>query len=64
MSQEFGGDEACFNGLADSDVVGDEDADRVLAQGEHERHVLVGARLDSYAGEGSEGSGAGAEADP
>ena len=50
--EELAGDEQRLDGLADADVVGDEEADRVLAEGEEQRKQLVGPRLDGDPAEG------------
>ena len=42
--EELAGDEAGLDGLADADVVGDQQADGVLAQRHEQRHELVAAR--------------------
>ena len=60
--QQLAGDEAGLDGLADADVVGDQQAHRVQLEGHQQRDELVGARLDGDAAEGAEGAGAAAEA--
>ena len=35
--EKFAGDEDCFDGFADTDIVGDEQADWIEFQGEHQR---------------------------
>ena len=56
--QEFAGDEEGLNGLADADVIGDEEADGVEAEGHEEGDELVGAGADGDAAQGAEGAGA------
>src|SRR5699024_5157911 len=63
LGQEFGGDQARFDGLADTDVVTDEHAYGRLAQCHEQWHQLVGAGLDGDAGQGTEGARPGAETD-
>ena len=57
--EQFAGDEARLDGLADADVVGDEHAHRVELERHHQRHELVGAGLDRDAPEAAEGAGGG-----
>lgn len=64
LGQEFLRDQARLDGLADSDVVGDQHPYGLLPQRHQQRDELVGAGLHGDAGEGAERSGAGAEADP
>ena len=64
LLQQLGGDQAGLDGLADADVVGDQQPDRVLPQRHQQRDELVGARLDGEPGQRAERPGAGAEADP
>ena len=59
--EQLAGDERRLDGLADADVVGDEQAHRVLLQRHHERHELVGARLDGYLPDAAERPGAAPE---
>lgn len=54
---ELPGDEEGFDGLADADVVCDEEADGVEAQGHEKRDELVDARADGDAAEGAERGG-------
>ncbi len=61
--EELAQDERRLNGLADADVVGDEEADGIEPQGHQEGYELVGPGLDSDGSEGAEGSGGGAEAE-
>ena len=62
--QQLAGDERRLDGLADADVVGDQQAHRVELERHHQRHELVGPRLDGDAAEAAEraGGGAGGEA--
>ena len=62
--EQLPGDGAGLDGLADADVVGDQQAHRVQLEGHHQRHELVGARLDGDAPEAAEGprGGAGGQA--
>ena len=64
LGEQLGGDQAGLDGLADADVVGDQQPDGVLPQRHQQRHELVGAGLDGDAGEGPERAGAGAEPEP
>ena len=57
--EQFAGDEARLDGLADADVVGDEHAHRVELQRHHQRYELVGPGLDRDAAEAAEGAGGG-----
>ena len=57
--EHLAGDEACLDGLADADVVGDEHAHRVELQRHHQRHELVGPRLDRDSAEAAERSAGG-----
>ena len=50
-------DECRLDGLADSDVVGDEEPDRVESQRHEQRDELVRPRLDRDGSEGTEWSG-------
>ena len=49
--EELTGDQAGLDRLADSDVIGDQEADRRLTKGHEQRDELVGPRLDGDAGE-------------
>ena len=53
LREQLGGDQAGLDGLADADVVGDEQPDGVLPQRHEQRHVLVAARADADARPGS-----------
>ena len=64
LLQQLGRDQAGLDGLADADVVGDQQPDRVLPQRHQQRDELVGAGLDREPGQRPERPGAGAEADP
>ena len=55
---------AGLDGLADADVVGDQQPDRVLPQRHQQRDELVGAGFDGEPGQRPERPGAGPEADP
>lgn len=61
--QQFAGDQACLDGFADPDVVGDQDAHRVELEGHYERDKLVGTGLHGDLGERAERTCAGAEAE-
>jgi hypothetical protein len=61
---QFAGDERGFDGLADAHVVGDEQSDRIEPQRHHERHELIGTRLDGDASETPERAGGGAGREP
>ena len=56
--EQLAGDERGLDGLADADVVGDEQAHRVELERHEQRHELVGARLDGDLAEAAEGPGA------
>ena len=58
--EQLAGDEACLDGLADPDVVGDEHAHRVEPERHHQRHELVGPWIDRDAPEAAEGAAGGA----
>jgi hypothetical protein len=62
--EQFAGDEGDLDGLADAHVIGDEQPDGIKAKSHDEGDELVGAGLDSDAGEAAEGAsgGAGGEA--
>lgn len=62
--EQFGGDQGGLDGLADTDVVGDQQAHDVLAQRHHQRHHLVGARFDRDRGQAAERACGGTESDP
>ena len=62
--EQLAGDEQRLDRLADADVVGDQQPDRVQLQRHQQRHELVRARLDGDAAEGAERPGARAEAEP
>ena len=64
LVEQLGGDQAGLDGLADADVVGDQQPDRVLPQRHQQRHELVGAGLDGEPGQRAERPGAGPEPDP
>jgi len=49
-SQQFDCDEGRLDGLADADVIGDQQADGILPQGHQKGHELVGARLNGDPG--------------
>ena len=59
--EQLADDQAGLDGLADADVVGDEQADRFLPERHQQRNQLVGARLEGEIAEGAERSGTGAE---
>ncbi len=52
--EQFAGDDRCLDGLADADVVGDQEAHRVELERHHQRHELIGSRLDGDATEAAE----------
>jgi hypothetical protein len=54
---KFTRDERGFNGLADTNIVGDEQPDGILAQGHQERDQLIGTRLDGDTGKATERAG-------
>ena len=58
---EFAQDEAGLDGLADADIIGDEQAQAGLSQGHEQRYQLVGARLEGDLGGGAEGTSAAAQ---
>ena len=49
--EQLAGDQAGFDGLADADVVGDQEPNRVELQRHQQRDELVGAGLDGELGE-------------
>jgi hypothetical protein len=51
---ELAGDEPGLDGLADPDVVGDEQPHRIEPEGHQERDELVGARADGDSAEAAE----------
>ena len=59
--QKLPDDQQRLDGLADADVVGDEQTNRLLTQSHDERHHLVGARAERKLGQSAEWSGAVAE---
>ena len=58
--EQFAGDDGRFDGLADADIVGDQQAHGVELERHHQRHELVGPRLDGDAAEAAERAGGGA----
>ena len=64
LLQQFRGDQARLDGLADAHVVGDQHPHGVLPQRHQQRHELVGAGLHGEPGQRAERSGARPEADP
>ena len=64
LLQQLGGGQAGLDGLADADVVGDQQPDRVLPQRHQQRDELVGAGLHGEPGQRPERPGAGPEPDP
>ena len=58
--EEFPGDQPGLDGLADADIVGDEQPHRVELQRHEQRHELIGARFDIEVAEAPERPGAGA----
>ena len=61
--EQFAGDHRGLDGLANADVIGDEQADGVEFERHQERDELVGAGLDGEFAERAEGAGAAAEAE-
>ena len=57
----FTQDQKGLHGLADADVVGDQQADGVLSQGHHQRYDLVGTGAEGELGQGPERPGPVAE---
>jgi len=55
--QQLAGDDESLDGLADADIVGDEQADRALAQGHEQRHELVGTGAHGDASQRPQGRG-------
>ena len=51
LLQQLGGGQASLDGLADADVVGDQQPDRVLPQRHQQRDELVGAGFDREPGQ-------------
>ena len=64
LLKQLGRDQAGLHGLADADVVGDQQPHRVLAQRHQQRDELIGARLDGKPGQGAERARRRAEPDP
>ena len=62
--QQLASDQCGLDGLADADVVGDQQPDGIELERHQQRHELVGARLDRDATERPEGTGGGADAEP
>ena len=62
--EQFPGDQQGLDCLADADVVGDKQPDRVQLQGHQERHELIGPGLDGDLAEGPERAGTRSEAKP
>jgi hypothetical protein len=58
--QQLARDDARFDSLADADVIGDQQAHGVELERHHQRHELVGARLNGNAPEAAERPGGGA----
>ena len=58
--EQFAGDEAGLDRLADAHVVRDEHAHRVEPERHHQRHELIGPGLDGDAAEAAERTGGGA----
>ena len=52
--EQFPGDHARLDGLADAHVVGDQESHRIEAQSHDQRHELVGTRRNRNAAEGTE----------
>jgi len=61
--EQLAGDEAGLNGLADADIVGDEQAHGIESKGHEQRCELIRPGLDGNFAERAEGTGAGAKAD-
>jgi hypothetical protein len=64
LGEQLDGEEPGLDGLADADVVGDEQPHHLGAQGHEQRHELVRAGLDGDRGQRAERPGGGPEADP
>jgi hypothetical protein len=62
--QKLAGDQCSLNGLADANVVGNQNPHRVKLERHQKRDKLVRARLNGNPPERSEGSSAGPEAEP
>ena len=60
-AEELASDEEGLDGFADADVVGDEHADGIQAEGHHHGDELIRARADAELAEGAERAGAVAE---
>ena len=63
MREELGGDQAGLDSFADPDVVGDEEADGLLAKRHEQGNVLVRARVNREGRERAERSARRAEPD-
>ena len=59
--QQLAGNQAGLNGLADTHVVGDQQADDFMLERHQQGHQLIGARLHIDATQGAERAGAGAQ---
>ncbi|MNZ26331.1 hypothetical protein D3C78_435190 [compost metagenome] len=59
--EHFPGDQPGLDGLADTHVVGDQQADHLVLQGHQQRHQLIGTGLDVDPPQATEGTGAGAQ---
>ena len=62
--EQLARDEAGLDGLADADVVGDQQPHRIELERHHQRHELVGPRLDRDAPEAAERTGGRARREP
>jgi len=62
--EEFSGDQQCLNGLADPDVVGDQQTHGVETEGHEQWHELIRPWLDGDPAERSERPGARAYRQP
>jgi len=59
--EELAADQARFNRLANSDIVGDEESHGILAESHQERHKLIGAGLNRDTTDGPEWTSSRAE---
>ena len=59
--EQFPSDQTCLDGLADANVVGDEQPNGVEPQRHEQRYQLIGARFDIEIAEAPERSRTGAE---
>jgi len=57
--KQFASDDRRLNSLADADIIGNQQAHGIELQRHHQRHELVGPRLDGDTSEAAERAGGG-----